>query len=184
MKRAILLFLVGLIVPTAVSAATGAVRCTLHHFVRNSGTEFRGSGFVFNNADLNNEVTLERLTIRDLFGDVVHDSGPAIGVPHPLVSDLDPDLDITVVPPGATFFITTRNIFTVNPLPGPDGNQRGFTMSGVVEFSKAGNPDLFLVHAIPRTRERVLIGGVFRARAEINRHDSECIRLNLLRRGK
>jgi len=75
---------------------------------------------------------------------VVQDSGPAIGVPHPLNTDVVPAQDITVVPPGASFYA---------------GNQQGLSMSVEVEFSKEGRPDLMQVGASMRERRQLTIAG-------------------------
>jgi len=143
------------------------VRCGISHFVRNNGTEIRSAVVIFNNGDLVNPTTIERITIFDLFGNVVHDSGPAIGVPHPLNTDFTPPVDITVVPPGAVFYLSTNLIVTggiawdANPIPFPNGNDRGQAMGVVVQFSKEGDPKLFQVHGRARSRQRVQISPGF-----------------------
>jgi len=102
-------------------------------------------------------VTIERLTYRNFFGDVVHDSGPAIGVPHPLNADFTPPQDITVVPSGATYYLSTNHIWGNNPIPGPAGHAQGAGMSVVLEFSKAGAGDLVIVGSSTRDRQRFFI---------------------------
>lgn len=168
MRRVVMLLLAGLLfVPTAAGAQTQIetrrVRCGTAHFVRNNGAEIRSGVIVFNNADLLNSVTIERFTVFDFFGNVVHDSGPATGVPHPLNTDFATPVDITVVPPGATFYLSTPQLVTggvawdANPMPLLNGNERGNSISVVVQFSKGGESNLFQVHARTRTRQRVVL---------------------------
>lgn len=178
MRHVAMLLLVGvLFVPQAAWAAKGKVRCGLHHFVRVNGTEIRAGSIRLSNGDLVNSVTIERLTIYDFFGDVVHDSGPAIGVPHPLNTDTTLPTDITVVPPGANYFIRTNHIWGNNPIPdtgGKVGNQRGQLMGIVVEFSKSGQRKLFNVASAPRTRQRFFDGQIFREGAETTLDSEPC----------
>jgi hypothetical protein len=138
-------------------ADAGKTRCTISHFVRNAGTNLRSAVLVFNNGDLENSVTIDRLTIRTFFGTVVHDSGPAVGILHPTNTDFPvaaPNgVDITVVPPGGNFYLRTNHIWGNSGL--PTGNEQGQSMSAVVEFSKEGNPDLFVVEAFLRGRQRL-----------------------------
>lgn len=116
----------------------------------------RDDGLHVRNTDLTTSYTIDQLTIRNLFGDVVHDSGPAIGVPHPLNTDIVPPLNITVVPPGATYYLLTNHLWGNNPVPGPAGGPQGNAMTAVVEFSANGNgnPSALLVSATRRERER------------------------------
>lgn len=146
-----------LFVAQAAWADEGKVRCGIAHSIRNAGAELRSASTNFNNGDLVNSVTIERLTIYDFFGAVVHDSGPAIGVLHPLNTDTTPPTDITVVPPGANYYIRTNHIWGNNPIGlSASGNDQGQSMAIVVEFSKSGKRDLFNVNARPRTRQRIL----------------------------
>src|SRR2546422_11168014 len=111
MNRPILLLLASLLsVSTADAAQTTKVGCGAIHVLRNSDSEILTGTISVRNIDLANAVTIERLTYRNFFGDVVHDSGPAIGVPHPLNADFTPPQDITVVPPGATYYLSTNHI--------------------------------------------------------------------------
>src|SRR5207249_1123147 len=88
--------------------------------------------------------------------EVVHDSGPAIGVPHPLNRDIVPPQDITTVPPGASYYLGTNHIWGNNSVAGPGGNQQGFSMSVDVEYS--GDPKTNLrVTSTLRVRERVFV---------------------------
>lgn len=166
MRQVMTLLLVSLLLVSTVAWAEGEtdarrIRCGISHFVRNNGTEIRSAVVIFNNGDVVNPATIERITIFDFFGNVVHDSGPAIGVPHPLNTDFVPPVDITVVPPGAAFYLSTNLIVTggiawdANPIPLPNGNDRGQAMGVVVQFSKEGNPKLFQVHGRARSRQRV-----------------------------
>lgn len=180
MKRVmVLLLLAGLLFfPTVARAEvkTGKVRCTSPHYIRLGGTELRSSVVVFSNGDLTNPTTMRRFTIRNFFGAVVHDSGPAAGVPHPRNTELTPPVDITVVPPGATFYLATNHIWGVNEVSG--GNEQGYTMSVVVEFSKEGDLDLFSVGGRVRTRQRTQTSpGVFVQGSELTSNLLQCFSL-------
>jgi hypothetical protein len=176
MKRMMLILLAGLVMaPSAAWAKTRAETCVVPHFVRNGGNELRSAVIIFTNADPRHTATIERFTIRNLFGDVVHDSGPAIGVPLPLNTDLSPPLDVTEVPPGATYYLHTRFVWGLDSIPGPGGNGQGFTMAATVEWSKKGDSDLFKISVRPRSRVRVqLSDGSFREREETSSNDSLC----------
>ncbi len=157
----------------------------------------RSASIRFNNGDPVNAATIERLTIYDFFGIVVHDSGPAIGIPHPLNRDIRtidaPDgWDITTVPPNATYYIKTNHIRTKDgtlwdndSIPdlgdGYPRNTRGNLMSVVVESSKRGKRDIFVVSTRPRSRQRVLINSgpppEFGERAERSSDTGTCFRL-------
>lgn len=141
------------IAPVASYAGTQTVTCPAGHNLRAGGTEIRASGIGFQNADPVNPATIQRITIRNFFGDVVHDSGPAIGVLHPLNRDFPGGWDITVVPPGAAYYLSTNHIWGPADLPGDF--RGGFNMSITVQWSKEGKPDLFKVDAVQRVRERL-----------------------------
>lgn len=181
MQRVFLLFLVGLfLVPSAADAATGKSICFSAHFVRFGGKELRETVFFWVNGNATKSVTIERLTIRDAFGDVIHDSGPAIGVPHPLNTDFDVDEDITVVAPNRGFYFKTVHIWGFNSIPDPNGipfNQLGFGGSTVVEFSTAGKAKLFRIWAQRRVRERIVdpISGNVRQGEEHTTALNECL---------
>jgi len=68
---------------------------------------------------------------------------------HRLNTDLTPAVDITTVPPNAAYYLRTNHVWGNNSildlLDGINGNQRRQAMSVVVEYSKRGNPDLFVV---------------------------------------
>ena len=187
MRRIMTLLLAGLLfVSTAAWADeeihVRSVRCQISHFVRNNGTEIRSAVVIFNNGDLVNPTTIERITIFDLFGDVVHDSGPAIGVPHPLNTDFAPPLNITVVPPGATFYLNTNHIVTGGiawdaiTIPLPNGDERGQAMGVVVQFSKLGGLKLFQVHGRARSRQRITTSTGFTQGTELSSNDLFCFR--------
>jgi len=154
MKRVLSLLFVSLLVFVAQvgAAATERRNCRAQHLVRFDGTELIYTTISLRNANAAHDVTIERLTFRDFFGVVVHDSGPAIGVPHPLNSDIAPPHDITVVPRGASFYLRTQHIWGRDPIPG--GDQRGYNMTAVIEFSTKGNPALFFTSMNGVTRER------------------------------
>ena len=160
MQRVFLLFLVGLfLVPVAADAATGKFMCPFAHFIRFGGTETREAIYIFLNGSEKDPVTIERLTIRNAFGVVVHDSGPATPDPHPPNTSFVPPGDITVIAPLGGDFIKTTTIWGRNPIPDPSGNpdnQQGFSGSAVVEFSTAGKAAVksFRVMVNRRIRER------------------------------
>ena len=174
MKRLMSILLLGLMMaPLAARAKTRAETCIVSHFVRNGGNELRSTAIIFTNADPRHTATIERFTIRNLFGDMVHESGPAIGVPLPLNTALSPPLDVTEVPPGATFFLQTRFVWGLNSIPG--GNSQGFAMAATLEWSKKGDSDLFRISVRPRSRVRVLRpDGSIREAQETSSNDSLC----------
>jgi hypothetical protein len=147
---------------------TKAVTCTIAHFTRLGGTELFSSVIHLVNGDLKHPATIERLTIRDFFGNPVHDSGPQAGVPHPFNTDFSPPVDITVVPPGASYYLWTVHIWGADPI--PPRNSQGFAMSTTVQWSKEGKPNLFRVHVTRLMRERGPAG----IGAEKSRTDSLC----------
>ena len=187
MRRLLTMLLLSglLLVPTSSWAFTGKVRCTVSHFVRNLGADLRSAAVIFNNGDPIHPATIQRLTFWDFFGVVVHDSGPAIGVSHPLNNDFPMTfpstvpvgaVDITVVPPLATYYLRTNHIWDNGSIGGTSiGNERGQAMSVVVEFSKEEDPKLFKVHVRARFRQLVaLMGGGFREGPELSSNDSLC----------
>jgi len=128
--------------PALADVPNARVVCGAFHFIR-PGLEIGTTSINFRNADLENEATIERLTIRDSAGDVVWDSGPATGVPHPLNTDYVPPRNFTTIPPGASYYIATNHMWDNNVLPA--GNQEGQSLTAVVEYSKRGDPDLLFV---------------------------------------
>lgn len=137
---------------TSFAGAEGVV-CPFSHFVRAGGTEMRTSTLGFRNTDLVNPATIERITIRNTFGQIVHDSGPAIGVPHPVSAVLG-GLDITTVQPGAAPFLLSNDFWGLDNVPGPTGPNQGFNMSVTVEISKKGKAELLVVGSRQRSRDR------------------------------
>lgn len=155
-------------VPTLSWAQTTTIttRCILPHFTRLNGTEIRFGVVAFNNGDQANPVTIQRLTLQDFYGNIAHDSGPAIGVPHPLANNFGTFVDITVVPPGANFIITTVDIFGNGPIPA--GNTHGNAMSAIVQWSKAGPARIFQVQGRTVTRQLIQVSpGVFQQGSEL-----------------
>lgn len=143
------------LLPLSSLARNEALTCSASHFVAAGGAEMRSTVVGFRNADLANPATIERLTIRNAHGQIVHDSGPATGTPHPLSLSFPGGLDITTVPPGATYFITTRDLWGLFEVPGSAGPSQGFSMSVTVEYSKPGKAELLSVSTRVRGRERL-----------------------------
>lgn len=156
MKRTLVVLLAGLlIVPSTAEAITFKIFCGGGHFVRAEGAESVTTVYSIRNGNLDETVVIRRLTIRNLFGTVVWDSGPETSNDHPLNTDLDPDLDITTVPPGASYPINTNHIpgWGVNNIPdGPVGH--GNAITTLIELSTEGKPNLVLVGGSLRTRAR------------------------------
>lgn len=165
------LFVVALVVSPALAAAeTQTFRCNAPHFVRITGpaipdpggtapTETHFTVVTFNNADLEHEAIIERLTWRDADGVVRHDSGPKIGIPHPPTVG---GRDITTVPPGGSI-ATSTNALGWGPnhppfAPPPPSGEGLFLASGTmtVEVFKRGRPKLFVVHAKETARTRTV----------------------------
>jgi hypothetical protein len=94
--------------------------------------------------------------------------------------------DITVVPPGAAFYIRTNHIWGDNPIPplAPgdlSNNFRGSSMSVTVKASKEGKKDLFVVHVRPRTRERIAVpppGSGFAEGKETSSNSGTCFKVH------
>lgn len=158
MKYMIMLVLAFLSVSTSAWAATATVRCSVSHFVRVGGTEIRSVAIGFRNSDPVNAATIERLTIYDFFGIKVHES---FAGSHPSNTDIPipGGVDVTIVPPNASYYLRTNHIWGNNSIPdlgdGIDGNSRGFSMTAVVVYSKQGNPSLFDAGTRGRSRERL-----------------------------
>lgn len=142
--------------PLAAFAKTEAVTCSASHFVSAGGAEMQSTVIGFRNADLENPATIERLTIRNAHGTIIHDSGPATGTPHPVNNAFPGGLNITTVPPGATYFLITRDIWGLFDVPGSAGPSQGFSMSVTIEWSKAGKAELLSVGTRTRGRERLV----------------------------
>jgi hypothetical protein len=137
--------------------STGSTRCYGIHFVRGApplADEIQFTAIFFNNGDLEHAAVVERLTIRDDQGTILHDSGPKTARPHPLATAPIPALDITTVPPGATYGFSSTDIWGFNTIPAQLG--RGTrSLSVTVEVSKPGDPKLLMVHARQIVRQRL-----------------------------
>lgn len=149
------------LLPAYSFAGGGVFVCSATHFVRaEGGTELRTTKISLRNLDLVNPTTVARITILNAYGDVVHDSGPATTQAHPLNTDFTPALDITVVPPGANYHLSTNHIWGSNDIPPQSGQtpleaaQGGQTMSAIVQFSKEGKSALFVIGGTVRSRDR------------------------------
>jgi hypothetical protein len=101
-------------------------------------------------------VAITRLTIRNASGDIVHDSGPAVSVPHPLNIDTVPAQDITTIAPGATHYLTTTHIWGNFPVPDPVLGRvgGGSSMSVSVEYFTEGKAEFVITTGL-RVRERI-----------------------------
>lgn len=168
-----LLLAAPLLLPAVTAAAeTSVTRCYGTHFVRVNGGELRFTVFAFNNGDLANGAVIQRLTFFDANGNVLHDSGPKVGVPHPLNRAVNPPRDITMVPPGAIYAFSTTDIWGVNPIPEAPGTD---LLSVRVEVAKAENPALLVVHGREQARDRVLLpNGFFTIGAERSANLATC----------
>jgi hypothetical protein len=153
-------------------------RCSAAHFVRFvpsiNVNELRQAVIHFSNGDLENPVVIERLTVRNAAGAVIHDSGPKIGVPHPLNTAFAPPLDITTVPPGATNSLGTFHLFGNGDVPG--GFAAGAALAITVEVSKPGKRRLFVVHTRESVRERILTP-ILTLGAERSANAAHCFRV-------
>lgn len=163
------------LLPAYSFAGGGMIVCSATHFVRaEGGTELRTTKISLRNLDLVYPTTVERITIRNAYGDVVHDSGPATGQAHPLNADFTPALDITVVPAGANYYLATNHIWGSNDIPPQSGQtpleaaQGGQNMSATVQFLKEGNAALFVIGGSTRSRDR------FTPRAERSEGSIQC----------
>lgn len=129
-------------------------------FVSGTPTQIIDTSYGFRNANLRSgaDVRITRLTFRDFFGNIVDEFGD--GAPSgsiPTNKDIPPtfSFDITTVPAGASYYLTTTHIYGNAFIPGPGG--AGSNMSVVVEFTTTGNSDLFFVTGSLRTRQ-LLVG--------------------------
>jgi len=166
-----------LIAPLASAAPkTQTVFCGSSHHVRVGGAEQISTALNFRNADLVNAMTVDRITIRNVFGVVVHDSGPAAGTPHPLNTDFATPLDITVVPAGASYYLRTNMIWGNASLPpASGGNEAGQSMQATVQVTKDGKKELAIVGANVRARERITLPtGLVNEGAEHSRNGVNC----------
>lgn len=157
MLPTVLLLLLLLIFPELALANDDNIArftCGGVHFVRTDGTgglEIAMTTLTVRNLDTANSVTWRRLTIRNLFGAIIHDSGPVVGTPLPLNTDLPGGLDVTFVPPGAAFYLSTNHIFGNASVPGPAG--QGNNLTTLIELSTTHGK---LVEVVQTIRERQL----------------------------
>ena len=155
----------GALVPSSAAASRGVTICEFAHFWRHVEDPERrelGTTFLtFMNTDLDHEANILRLTIRDLYGEVVFDGGPKSAanqaLPKNMKVNLPDGLDISVIPPGATYFINSRDFFGIFPIASTEDaltgdNERGFTMQVRVEFKKKGPAKRFVVSAHSKFR--------------------------------
>ncbi|HKQ30028.1 MAG TPA: hypothetical protein VJS66_01975 [Burkholderiales bacterium] len=164
-------------VPIVASAVvkTQTFVCGAAHHVRQGGAEMISTALNFRNGDLVNPMTIDRITIRNVFGVVVHDSGPAAGVPHPLNTDFAVPLDITVTPPGASYYLRTGMIWGNFGLPVASGNnEAGQAMSVTIQVSKEGKKELMLIGGNVRARERITLPTAVNEGAEHSRNGITC----------
>jgi len=173
---AVAVLLLAPVLAFAAPIKTQTLVCGGAHHIRNGGAEMVSTAYNFRNADLVNPMTVERVTIRNVFGVVVHDSGPAAGVPHPLNTDFAVPLDITVVPPGGAYYLRTGMIWGVFGLPVASGNnEAGQSMTATIQVSKVGKKELAIVGANTRARERITLPtGVVNEGAERSRTSISC----------
>jgi hypothetical protein len=95
--------------------------------------------------------------MRNFFGTVVDDFGD--GTPDgPIPPHRDvpgtPAFNITTVPPGASYYLTTTHIYGFSPFPGVAGG--GNSITATVEFTTTGDPDLVVIAGTLRTRALIV----------------------------
>ena len=146
MRRIVMFLLSGLLfVPTAAWAGTKKAECIAPHYIVND-RQLRWTALVFSNSDLVNPTTIERITVRNIFGDVFSDTGPATPDPHPSGPG---GTDISVVPPGGARVFTTLSVFGPNNL--STGRHTGIPTTIVVEWSKEGDPARLFLRTVAFT---------------------------------
>jgi len=156
MLQTLLLLAFALALPGLASAGNDITRYTCGglHFTRTDGVgglEIGTTAYSVRNLDTSEPVTWQRLTIRNLVGQTVHDSGPSTGTPLPLNLDIPGGLDVTSVPPGASYYLSTNHIFGNAAIPGAAG--QGNALTAVIEVAiKHGK----LVEVAQSIRERQL----------------------------
>ncbi len=141
----------------AEAARSGKVLCGGVHTPRAGNTEIADTAISVRNAT-GTDVRITRFTFRDFFGNVAGDFGegadPATNLPTN--RDFSPPVDVTTVPPGASYYLATSHIFGTTFLPGPAG--AGNNISITVEFATEGDVDLAFVGGPLRVVE--LLGGL------------------------
>lgn len=145
--------------PILASAATQTFQCGMNHYIRAGGSEIVTGTITVRNTDLTHTATIQRLTIRDGNGNVLHDSGPLTPLPLPLNTDFPNTAplgkDITHVPPGGAVYLRSNHLWGNNGLPsGAAGNEAGQLMSASVVVTKEGQKSALAVHATQRLRTR------------------------------
>lgn len=132
------------------------------------------------NANVEADVTIERIVIRDMLGNQLWESAPGS---HPENTDYpagSPARDITTVPAGQGRYIRTVHFYWgLNPVPGPAGV--GNLMTIELDLSTTGKRDLVVVGASRSVRERQGAGistSPFFEAAERTRDSSTCIRVD------
>jgi hypothetical protein len=159
-----LVIVIALVVSTVVSAHAreGRAICGGVHTPKTQTAEMFDTAISSRNANLERpaDVRITRLTVRDFFGNVVGDFGEAAtpATPIPTNKDIPPsfNFDVSTVPPGASYYLTTTNMYGNSFLPTPAGG--GNNISIAVEFTTNGDPELVFVGGSLRVRE--LLGGV------------------------
>ena len=136
------------------------VACGGFHLVRTNASiglsEMFETSIGVRNQNSDDAVTIERITIHDVFGNVVYDAGQAVGVAFPLNTDFSPPLNITVVPANGNYYLFTRHIWGLQPIPA--GNQNGFSVTIAVQYSTSGKADRVVVAASNVVRQRIQTG--------------------------
>lgn len=148
-----LLLSIALFMATESAAVTERRLCAARHLTRSNGTELIYTVINLRNADAAAHVSIDRLTIRDYHGDIVHDSGPAspYPTPHPQNEDVGIGIgDISFVPPQASYYFKTQHIWGPYSF-GPGG----YNMTVLIEFTTSGDPNLFLASADIVARELI-----------------------------
>ena len=167
----------------AAGVRSGEVGCGGVHAVRSNPSiglsEMFYTSIAVRNHNTLESVTIQRITIRDSFGAIVFDGGPATSTPFPPNRDFSisgEPLDITVVPPSTTHYLATKDIWGDSPI--PSGNQNGNSLTINLQFSTLGKSDLVFV-SVSNIVRQLVSPGVPRGieGEEHTRVRSECISL-------
>jgi hypothetical protein len=160
-------------------AATQTFSCGMYHFVRNQNTEMITSAVVIRNLDAMFPATVMQITLRDIDGKIVHDSGPAVGIPHPRSFDF-PNAhpngrDMTAVPPLGTSFLRSSQIWGTGPLPlEVGGPEMGQLLTAWIVVSKQGPRNALAVTASERVRSLAATPGGLRETDTRDNRATEC----------